>query len=65
MQDNGKRPQSGKEKFMSNEDNRVLTRKGARRLSAQEIEQITGGKITPLTLLLTGSPSGTDESPDQ
>jgi hypothetical protein len=50
---------------MSNEDNRVLIRKGARRLSAQEIEQITGGKITPLTLLLTGSPSGTDESPDQ
>jgi hypothetical protein len=54
-----------KEKFMSNVDNRVLTRRGARRLSAQEIEQITGGKITPLTLMLTGSPSGTDESPDQ
>jgi hypothetical protein len=50
---------------VSNEDNRVLTRRGARRLSAQEIEQVTGGKITPLTLMLTGSPSGTDESPDQ
>lgn len=61
----GKKAESGKEKFMSNEDNRVLTRMGARRLSAQEIEQITGGKITPLTLMLTGSPSGTDESPDQ
>jgi hypothetical protein len=61
----GENPESGKEKFMSNVDNRVLTRRGARRLSAQEIEQITGGKITPLTLMLTGSPSGTDESPDQ
>lgn len=49
----------------SNNNNRVLTRKGARRLNAREIEQITGGKITPLTLMLTGSPSGTDESPDQ
>ena len=49
----------------SNNNNRVLTRKGARRLSAQEIEQITGGKITPLTLMLTGSPSGMDETPDQ
>lgn len=46
-------------------DNRVLSRKGARQLNLSEIEQITGGKITPLTLLLTGSPSGTDESPDQ
>jgi len=51
---------------MSNSsNNRVLTRKGARQLSAQEIAQITGGKITPLTLMLTGSPSGTDENPDQ
>jgi len=49
----------------SKNNNRVLTRKGARRLSAQEIEQITGGKITPLTLMLTGSSSGMDESPDQ
>lgn len=49
----------------SNNNHRVLTRRGARRLSAQEIEQITGGKITPLTLMLTGSASGTDESPDQ
>ena len=49
----------------SNNHNRVLTRKGARRLSAEEIEQITGGKITPLTLMLTGSASGMDESPDQ
>jgi len=55
-----------KEKCMSsNTNNRVLTRRGARRLSAQEIEQITGGKVTPLTLMLTGSASGTDESPDQ
>jgi hypothetical protein len=61
----GKNVELEKEKFMSNVDNRVLTRRGARRLSAQEIEQITGGKITPLTLMLTGSPSGTDESPDQ
>ena len=50
---------------MSNEENRVLNRNGARRLSDQEIAQIKGGKITPLTLMLTGSPSGTDESPDQ
>jgi hypothetical protein len=49
----------------SNNNNRVLTRRGARRLSAQEIEQITGGKITPLTLMLTGTASGTDETPDQ
>ncbi|HEY2914968.1 MAG TPA: hypothetical protein VGK21_16500 [Candidatus Angelobacter sp.] len=50
---------------MSNEGNRVLNRKGARRLTAQEIAQITGGKITPLTLMLTGSSSGMDERPDQ
>ena len=49
----------------SNNNNRVLNRNGARRLSDQEIAQITGGKITPLTLMLTGSPSGTDETPDQ
>jgi hypothetical protein len=60
-----KEAETGKEKFMSNEDNRVLNRKGARRLTAQEIAQITGGKITPLTLMLTGSSSGMDESPDQ
>jgi hypothetical protein len=50
---------------MSNNNHRVLTRKGARQLNAQEIAQITGGKITPLTLILTGSSSGLDESPDQ
>ena len=50
---------------MSNEGNRVLNRKGACRLTAQEIAQVTGGKITLLTLMLTGSPSATDESPDQ
>lgn len=49
----------------NNNNNRVLTRRGARRLSAEEIAQVTGGKITPLTLMLTGSPSGTDETPDQ
>jgi hypothetical protein len=59
------KPEAGKEKFMSNEGNRVLNRKGARRLTAQEIAQITGGKITPLTLMLTGSSSGMDERPDQ
>ena len=49
----------------NNNNNRVLTRKGARQLSAQEIAQIAGGKITPLTLMLTGSSSGLDEIPDQ
>lgn len=49
----------------NNNNNRVLTRKGARQLNAEEIAQITGGKITPLTLMLTGSASGMDETPDQ
>ncbi len=30
---------------MSNKDNRVLTRRGARRLSAKEIAQVTGERL--------------------
>jgi hypothetical protein len=45
-------------------NNRVLNRMGARELHPQEIDQITGGKITPLTLMLTGSSANPDESPD-
>jgi hypothetical protein len=46
---------------MSNDNNRVLTRRGARQLSENEIEQTSGGVPTLLSVIRTG----TAASPDQ
>lgn len=51
---------------MSNQDNnRVLTRIGARKLSQSELDEIAGGFIpTRLTVLVTGPSSNPDHSTD-
>lgn len=55
-----KKAQNQKEKFMSSNNNhRVLTRKGARQLNGKELEKVGGGDhITLLSAILTGSPNG-------
>jgi hypothetical protein len=55
----------GKENFMSNNHNRVLSRIGARPLTEKELEGIAGGLIpTRLTVLMTGPASHPDQSLD-
>ena len=51
---------------MSNKDNnRVLTRRGARQVSQSELDEISGGFIpTRLTVLSTGPSSNPDHSTD-
>jgi hypothetical protein len=49
---------------MSNDNSRVLTRKGARQLTQTEMEQITGGKLTFASVLLTLPVSNPDETLD-
>ena len=51
---------------MPNKDNnRVLTRVGARKLSEQEMDGVSGGLIsTRLSVLVTGSSSNPDQSFD-
>ena len=46
---------------MPNDNNRVLTRRGARQLSQDEIEQITGAGATLLSVIMTN----VDGNPDQ
>lgn len=51
----------------SNNENRVLNRMGARELTQQEIDKITGAEMiipTRLTALVTGSASHPDETHD-
>jgi hypothetical protein len=51
---------------MSNENNnRVLSRMGARPLTRNEVEQITGGKLTLASVLLTGPINNPDDLLDQ
>ena len=45
---------------MSNDNNRVLSRTGARKLTEKELEQIAGTAATVATAL----PTGTTHSPD-
>jgi hypothetical protein len=56
----------GKEKCMSNADNnRVLTRMGARKLSQEELDGVSGGLIpTRLSTLVTGTSGNPDQSFD-
>jgi hypothetical protein len=51
---------------MSNADNnRVLTRMGARKLSQEELDGVSGGLIpTRLSVLVTGPSSNSDQSFD-
>jgi hypothetical protein len=65
----GRRNQNGKtekEKCMSKKDNnRVLTRMGARKLSQEELDGVSGGLIpTRLSTLVTGTSSNPDQSFD-
>jgi hypothetical protein len=50
----------GKEKCMPN-DNRVLTRRGARQLSQDEIEQTSGAAATLLSVIMTTTTSGSSD----
>jgi bacteriocin-like protein len=50
---------------MSNDNNRALNRMGARKLTENEMEEISGGKFTFATALLTGSVDNPDATPDQ
>lgn len=51
---------------MSNQDNnRVLTRMGARKISQEELDEVSGGLIpTRLSVLVTGTSSNPDHSFD-
>jgi len=49
----------------SNDNNRVLSRMGARKVSQSELDEISGGFIpTRLTALVTGTSSNPDHSFD-
>lgn len=51
---------------MSNTDNRVLIRKGARPLSKMEIDEVTGAIVRSiLSVIRTNSPSGSDFTTDE
>jgi hypothetical protein len=50
---------------MSNDNNRVLTRKGARQLTQKELEQITGTANTVATALPTSPINHPDTMFDQ
>ena len=50
---------------MSNNDHRVLCRKGARQLTHNEVEEVAGGKLTFATALITGTTNNPDDTFDQ
>jgi hypothetical protein len=51
---------------MSNNDNRVLIRKGARPLTQNEIDGVTGARLPSiLSVIRTNSPSGSDFTTDE
>ena len=50
---------------MSNDNNRVLIRKGARQLTQAEIEEVAAAKLTVATDLPTGPINNPDEMLDQ
>ena len=50
---------------MSNNNSRVLSRMGARRLTHNEVEQVAGGKLTFATALITGTTNSPDDTFDQ
>jgi hypothetical protein len=53
-------------KLMSNNDNRVLIRQGARPLAQNEIDEVTGAILPSiLSVIRTNSPSGSDFTTDE
>lgn len=50
---------------MSNENNRVLIRMGARQLTTAELEEVAAAKLTLATDLPTGPINNPDEMLDQ
>jgi hypothetical protein len=50
---------------MSNDNNRVLVRKGAHQLTQEEIEQVAAAKLTVATDLPTGPMNNPDDMLDQ
>lgn len=61
----GVETRNGKEKCMPNNDsNRVLTRRGARQLSRDEIEQTTGAGATLLSVIVTNTAGNPDQRLD-
>ena len=50
---------------MSNDNKRVLVRMGTRSLTENELQEISGGKITLASVLGTGPVSNPDEILDQ
>jgi len=46
---------------MPNDNNRVLTRRGARQLSQDEIEQTSGAGATLLSVIMTTTTSGSSD----
>ena len=62
------RTKPGKEKAMSNnQENRVLSRRGARELTQDETQGVTGGVIIPslLSVIRTGPATNPDHSLDE
>jgi hypothetical protein len=49
---------------MSNDNNRVLTRRGARQLTQNEIEQTAGAGATLLSVIVTNTNGSTDQKLD-
>lgn len=49
---------------MPNDSNRVLTRRGARQLSQDEIEQTTGAGATLLSVIMTNTAGNPDQRLD-
>lgn len=49
---------------MPNDKNRVLTRRGARQLSQDEIEQAAGGANTLLSVIITSQNGNRDQRLD-
>ena len=50
---------------MSSNENRVLSRMGARQLTQNESEEVAGGKLTFASVLFTAPVSNPDETFDQ
>jgi hypothetical protein len=58
--------QTERRKLMSNNNNRVLIRKGARPLAQNEIDEVNGAALpSVLSVLRTNSPSGSDFTTDE
>jgi hypothetical protein len=49
---------------MSNDNNRVLTRMGARQLTQNEVTQITGAGATLLSVIVTNTAGNPDQRLD-